>query len=604
MWFLIDDLRKGNGVTPLQEQEWFVMLIHGFTWMLTFSTLSFPVKVISNFLRWVWVVAAFLLGILLCASSVVEIVTSSSVTMKIVVDVMYLPGVVLLLSCNLKGSEYISAPENEDKSLCLPLNKKSSSSSYDNNLNPFTSAGFFSRISFWWLNPLIKRGYEKILDDSDMPVLYEMDQSETCCLLFEQELTRQNQVKPIESQPPSILWTVICCNRKEIIVSGIFAFFKILTLSSGPVLLNAFIKFAEQDGGSIYQGCGLALSFFLLKFFESISQRQWYFRSRVIGVRVRSLLSAKIYQKQLRLSNSSKLTHSSGEIMNYLTVDCYRIGEFPFWFHQTWTTVLQICIALVILYSIIGLAIVSAIAVIVLTIICNLPLSKLQHEFQRQLMETQDVRLKALSEAIMNMKVLKLYAWEKHFKIVIENLRKNEFKWLSAFQLRKAYNGVLFWSSPVLISTASFGTCYLIGILLDASMIFTFVATMRLLQDPIRAISDVITIIIQAKVSFDRIVKFLNASELDTKLVRKLSIEVDCPISIKSANFSWEASSEASSLKNINMEFRHKDKVAICGEVGSGKSTLLAAILGEIPSTQGLVTISLSIFLLLFIINR
>ncbi|XP_037495342.1 ABC transporter C family member 10-like [Jatropha curcas] len=58
-------------------------------------------------------------------------------------------------------------------------------------------------------------------------------------------------------------------------------------------------------------------------------------------------------------------------------------------------------------------------------------------------------------------------------------------------------------------------------------------------------------------------------------------------ISIKSAIFSWEDSSSKPTLRNVNLEIRPGEKVAVCGEVGSGKSTLLAAILGEVPNTQG-----------------
>ncbi|KAI5387722.1 hypothetical protein KIW84_073713 [Lathyrus oleraceus] len=55
-------------------------------------------------------------------------------------------------------------------------------------------------------------------------------------------------------------------------------------------------------------------------------------------------------------------------------------------------------------------------------------------------MVAQDERLKVTSETRVNMKVLKLYAWETNFKKnSIERLRNDELKWLPAVQLRKAY---------------------------------------------------------------------------------------------------------------------------------------------------------------------
>lgn len=208
-----------------------------------------------------------------------------------------------------------------------------------------------------------------------------------------------------------------------------------------------------------------------------------------------------------------------------------------------------------------------------------------------------------MSESLTNMKVLKLYAWENHFKGVIEQLRELELKWLSAFQLGKAYTSVLFWASPALVSAATFLACYFLGVPLDPSNVFTFVAALHLVQDPINHIPNVIGSVIQARAAFNRLNEFLGASELQKDQVSmEYSAHSQYPIAIKSGCFSWD-SSENYNLRNINLMVKSGTKVAICGEVGSGKSSLLAAILGEVPRTDGVVYFLCSLFHSLFLSN-
>ncbi|XP_047316294.1 ABC transporter C family member 10-like [Impatiens glandulifera] len=563
--------------------EWLPVLLHGAIWLSIGLSLSLKGRsFLGSSSIWIlstliFIFSGFVFGLSLFAATLIE-----HFSLKITLDLLFLPGAALLLICTFKCHKHEEI-ENYDI-----LSNGETTQNDDVGSFSFSGSGFFSKMTFWWLNPLMRKGREKTIEEEDIPKLREQDKADICYLLFIEQLRKQKR--------GSILMAIVSCFWKEILVSGFFAFLKIITLSSGPLLLNSFIKVAEGKQSFEHEGYFLAITLFFAKILESLSQRQWYFRTRLIGMKVRSLLTAAIYKKQLRLSNSAKKMHSAGEIMNYVTVDAYRIGEFPFWFHQIWTTSLQLCLALIILYNAIGLATIASLSVILITVGCNAPMAKLQHGYQSKLMSAQDERLKASSEALVNMKVLKLYAWGSHFKRVIEKLREVEYKWLSAVQIHKSYNLFIFWSSPVLVSAATFGSCYLLHVPLNASNVFTFVATLRIVQDPITLIPDVIGVVIQAKVAFARIVKFLEESELGNENCCRNKVGgEEFSVFIKADSISWETVALKPTLRNVDLEVRPGEKVAICGEVGSGKSTLLAAILGEVSNVQGSVQVHGSI---------
>ncbi|CAL5345373.1 unnamed protein product [Camellia sinensis] len=354
----------------------------------------------------------------------------------------------------------------------------------DDNVTPFAKAGFLSRLSFWWLNPLLKKGKEKILEDKEIPKLTQTNKAETCYFRFMEQLSKR---KEKGTPNPPILSTILLWQWKAILVSGFFALIK---------------------------GYAITAGFFFARFLESLSQRQWYFQTRVIGLQVRSALFAAIYKKQLRLSNSATMIHSPGEITNYVTVDAYRIG----------------------------LATIAALIAIILIALGNYPIAKLHHKHQTNLAGAQDRRLK-------------LHAWENHFKNVIEILRRNESNYFN---------------------------------------VFAFLATLRILQEPIMLIPDLGTVFIETKVSFTRIVKFLEAPELQNRHIKQkfdMNEELEQSILVNSTRISWDASSLKPTLADINLVVQFGEKIAVCGEVGSGKSTLIATILGEVPNINGIVQV-------------
>lgn len=585
------ELRSEHTIVPLHG--WLVVLFQGFTW-LVLGIVSFRQRCPPAITLKFFSVLLFLFATFPSISSFVEVIIDSETSLKDVLDILSLPGAILLLLCVFREKKYRETVIGiKEGTLYTPLRGEEAGAgseiSLDENVTPFSNAGFLSRMFFWWLNPLMKKGKMKVLGDKDIPKLRQADRAEMCYSLFMEQLTIQNEKGT--SEAPSILSTIFFWQLKAILISGFFALIKVLALATSPLLLWAFIRLAQGKQAFKYEGYALAGGLFLAKCLESLSERQWNFRTRLIGLQVRSLLSAAIYQKQLRLSNTAKTTHSSGQIMNYVIVDAYRIGEFLYWLHHIWATSLQLCLSLVIIYYSIGLATIAALLVVILTVAGNSPMAKLQHTCMTKLMVTQDRRLKAITEAVTNMKILKLYAWETHFMKVIEGLRKEESTWLSAVLSQRGYNLVLFWSSTIIVSIVTFWACHFLGIPLYTSTVFTFLATLRIIQEPISLLPDVVGVFIEAKVALTRIVKFLEEPELQNKSVKSQGKEFERSISIKAGKFSWDGNSSKTTLENINLVIKPGEKVAICGEVGSGKSTLLAAILGEVPNINGMVSL-------------
>ncbi|GFZ01477.1 multidrug resistance-associated protein 14 [Actinidia rufa] len=532
-WTIQKKLRSDQSLIPLHW--WLVLLFHGFTWLLLGVTVSHRWQQSSHITTVkICSVISFLFAGFLCISNLWEAIGDKVASVKRVLDILSFTGAILMLFCAFRPQTYAeTVTTTRSDALYAPLLDEEADTDSevdtDDSVTPFVKAGFFSRMSFWWLNPLLKKGKGKILEDKDVPKLRKVDRAEACYSVFMEELSKR---KEKGTPNPPILSTIFFWQRRGILMSGFFALVKVLAVATGPLLLKAFIRVAQGKETFKYEGYALIVGLFIAKCLESLLERQWYFRSRIIGLQVRSSLSAAIYQKQLRLSNAAKPTHSPGEITNYVTVDAYRI----------------------------------AVLVITLTVLGNYPMGNLQHKHLTKLLVSQDRRLKAIAEALANMK----------------------------FLLQRGYNLVIFWSSPIIVAAISFWTCYVLGIPLNASSVFTFLATLRLIQEPIRLIPDVVSAFIEANVAFTRIVKFLEAPELQNRHIKQKceTKELEHSIFINSTSISWDASPLKPTLTNINLVVKPGEKIAVCGEVGSGKSTLIGSILGELPNVNGIVQVN------------
>jgi ATP-binding cassette, subfamily C (CFTR/MRP), member 2 len=386
--------------------------------------------------------------------------------------------------------------------------------------------------------------------------------------------------------------SLIISGWKEILFTAFLALLNTFASYVGPYLIDSFVQYL--DGKRLYENQGYVLvsAFFFAKLVECLTQRHWFFRLQQLGFRTRALLVTMIYSKALTLSGQSRQCHTSGEIINFMTVDAERVGIFSWYMHDLWLVTLQVTLALLILYKNLGLASIAAFVATIIVMLANVPLGSLQEKFQNKLMESKDTRMKTTSEILRNMRILKLQGWEMKFLSKITALRDAEQGWLKKFLYTNAVTTFVFWGAPTFVSVVTFGTCMLIGIPLESGKILSALATFRILQEPIYNLPDVISMIAQTKVSLDRIASFLRLDDLQSDVVEKLPPgSSETAIEVVDGNFSWDLSLPSPTLQNINLKVSHGMKVAVCGTVGSGKSTLLSCVLGEVPKMSGVLKV-------------
>ena len=445
--------------------------------------------------------------------------------------------------------------------------------------SPYSRATFIQILTFSWLNPLFTVGIRNPLELGQIPDLDRADSAEFLSREIKKNLISRNS---FSRGIFFFIWKKALANAVLAVLSAVASFV-------GPYLINDMVKLLSGEA-SRRERNGYVLSFVFLmsKMVETISQRHWNFGSRQLGMRLRAALTSQIYQKGLSLSNTSLQNRTSGEMINYISVDAERICDLMWHLNSICMVPVQISLAIYILHVNLGVGAVAAFIATGMAMACNFPIFKCMSKLQSKIMDAKDLRMKATAEILRNIKTLKFHSWDVKFQRKIEKLRSVERKWLWKSLKLQSISVFVFWASPTFVSGITFGTCLLMGIPLTAGSVLSALATFRMLQDPIFNLPDVLQATVQAKVSTDRISSYLKQDE-----IKQNSVEIfpnrEIAVEIEGGRFSWDASP---TLENINLTVKRGMKVAICGNVGSGKSSLLSSVLGEIPKLQGRVMIS------------
>ncbi|NWV84225.1 MRP1 protein, partial [Dasyornis broadbenti] len=492
----------------------------------------------------------------------------------------------------------------------------------DPNQCPEASSCFLSKITYWWFSGLLWKGSQQALGVDDLWPVRKQDSSEEIVAWAEREWkkcysrsqqkmesvkfkkgqksetgiaeaeeteallqSKHSQSGPLLKMFWSMFGTYFLLSTVCLVICDVFLF-------SIPKLLSLFLKFIEDKETPSQLGYFYAFSIFLLGCLQTLFEQRYMYMCLVLGLRLRTAVTGLVYRKILVMSNASRKAATIGEIVNLVSVDVQKLMDLIIYFNGTWLAPIRIIICFVFLWQLLGPSALTAIAVFLFLLPLNFVITKKRSQFQETQMKHKDERAKLTNAILSDIKVIKLYGWEKTFMEKVVGIRKQELQALKRSQILFSASLVSFHSSTFLITFVMFAVYTLVDNthVLDAEKAFVSLTLINILNTAHSFLPFSINAAVQAKVSLNRLAAFLNLEELNPESSsRSTSGCVQTSIAIRNGTFCWSTKTSPC-LRSIDLTVPQGSLLAVVGQVGAGKSSLLAAFLGELQTMDGCVT--------------
>lgn len=185
-------------------------------------------------------------------------------------------------------------------------------------------AGPLSRLTYWWLTPLLQRGYEQALEQADLPPLPAEEAASGVAQQFQGHWAKEISGRG----PPSLLRAIWRTVRGPFIAAGFLKLFgNDALVFAGPVLLARIVAFLATPEAPLWEGLLYAGAMLFSAVVQSLSINKYFHLVFRVNMRVKAATVGTVYGKALRLSHAARQGSTVGEIVNLQSLDANRLGE-------------------------------------------------------------------------------------------------------------------------------------------------------------------------------------------------------------------------------------------------------------------------------------
>ncbi|KAI7922401.1 multidrug resistance-associated protein 2 [Pyricularia oryzae] len=445
---------------------------------------------------------------------------------------------------------------------------------------PEVDAGFLSKLLFSWQGPLMKTGYRRSLQLTDIwavnPDRAVEPMSDRVRASFKKRVAA-GQRFPLALALHEAFF-------REFWLGGFCSLISTLMQVLSPFMLRFLIQFATDaynaanEGAPappVGRGAGLIVGVVLMQIAQSLAMNHFIYHGMICGGQSRATLIQMVYEKSMVLSGRAKAGGSkdnnnetkdnkenkdkkkkgskggvnpegqgagwaNGRIVNLMSVDTYRVDQAFGLFHIIWTAPLACIITLIVLVINITYSALAGFALLVIGVPILTRAIKSLFIRRKGINRITDQRVSLTQEILQSVRFVKYFGWESSFIARLHELRARE---ISAIQMLLSIRNAILavsLSLPIFASMLSFITYSLSGHGLNPAQIFSSLALFNGLRMPLNLLPLVIGQITDGWSSLKRVEEFLLAEEQNEDVVRRMDGEN--AIEMHGASFTWEKS--------------------------------------------------------------
>lgn len=446
--------------------------------------------------------------------------------------------------------------------------------------SPEETTGLYGLASFFWLNPLFKTGYKKVLT---VPDLFALDRNMSADAM-QQSFSPRVEATRLQGRKHALARELASHLAVSLLLPVAPRIALVGLVFCQPFLIEALLNHLAEpesdDKASANRGYGLigatVIVYTAIPFATAL---YWYFQERFLCM-ARACLATALYRKTVRSPASAS---DDSAALTLMSADVERIRMGFVQLHEFWANPVQVALACWLLQRQLGAAFVAPLLVVACCVASSTLLMRRIAPRQMAWMAAIQKRVGQTANVIGNMKNLKISGLAGPVEESIRDLRASEVEAGGKFRVFLV-GSVTIGFTPVLLAPVF--TLATTSRNLDVTTIFTSISYLLLLSEPLTILFQTAPHLLAGFACFQRVQDFLQKESRHDfrEFPEKQGPRSGAAIDVVNASFGWDQGSLV--LKNINVSIPAGFTMVI-GPVASGKSTLCKALLGETPVAHG-----------------